>query len=75
VRASNGLGGFTRHTAKLEGDRWSGFAGLSKQIGVIAWISGELGWVSGLAPVTAGGGASPEIGRTVYGSLAFVLKL
>jgi len=75
VRASDGGGGFTDHTAKVSGSRWTGFGGLSKQIGVIAWVSGEVGWTSGFAPVTTGGGASPDIGRSIYGSVALILKL
>lgn len=74
VRASNGVG-FTDHSASLEGSRWTGFGGLSKQIGVIAWVSGEVGWTSGFAPVSGGSGASPDIGRMIYGSLALVVKL
>jgi hypothetical protein len=75
VRASDGGGGFTSHAARLEGSRWTGFGGVSKQIGVIAWMSGEVGWMSGFAPVAAGSGASPDIGRVLYGSLALVLRL
>jgi len=75
LRASNGVGGFTSHTDTLEGSRWSAFGGLSKQIGVIAWISGEVGWSSAFAPVTGGGGSSPDLGRVYYGSVALVLKL
>jgi hypothetical protein len=75
VRASNGGGGFTTSTATLEDSRWSAFGGLSKQIGVIAWISAELGWTSGFDPVSAGAGASPDVGRTFFGSVALVLKL
>lgn len=75
VRASDGGGGFTSHTATIDGSRVTYFGGLAKQIGVIAWISGEVGWASGFEPVTAGAGASPDVDRTLYGSVALVLKL
>jgi hypothetical protein len=67
--------GVTTHTATLEGERWGGFVGLSRQVGVIMWLAGEVGWSSGYAPVSAGGGPSPEIDGILYGSLALVLKL
>jgi len=69
------LTGVTTHAATVEGERWGAFAGLSRQVGVILWISGEVGWTSGYEPVNAGGGSSPEIDRILYGSLALVLKL
>jgi hypothetical protein len=75
ARAGNGVGGFTAHTATLEGSRWSYFGGLSKQVGVLAWISAEVGWTHGFDPVSAGAGASPDVGRTFFGSAALVLKL
>lgn len=75
VRATNGAGGFTSHTASVNASRRTYFVGLSKQIAVLAWASAELGWVSGFDPVTAGAGSSPDIGRTFYGSVALLLKL
>ncbi len=75
VRATNGVGGFTKHRASVDASRRTYFGGLSKQLGVLSWFSAELGWVQGFDPVTAGGGASPDTGRTWYGSVALVLKL
>lgn len=75
VRAANGAGGFTSHTASVSASRRTVFVGLSKQIAVLAWASAELGWVSGFDPVTAGAGSSPDLGRTFYGSVALLLKL
>jgi hypothetical protein len=74
VRASNGSGGFTSHTDVLEGSRRTYFGGLSKQVGIFLWLAADVGWVSGFAPVSAGAGSSPQVGRSFFGSATLVLK-
>jgi hypothetical protein len=71
LRATNN----TVHTADVEASRRTYFFGLSRQLGVLTWISGEVGWVQAFEPVVGGSGASPDQGRQVYGSISFVLRL
>ncbi len=75
ARVGIGSSAFIQRTATLEESRLTYFGGVSKQIGVIAWISGEVGWTTGFDPVNVGAGASPDVGRTTFGSVALVLKL
>ncbi len=75
VRTTTSLGGPLIATGTVESSRRTYFGGVSKQLGVISWISAEAGWVQGFDPVTGGGAMSPDTGRSWYGSVAFVLKL
>jgi hypothetical protein len=75
LRATNGAGGFTVHTADVETSRFSYFLGVSKQLGIFTWVAGELGWVEGFEPVTGGASASPDAGRQLYGNVSFALRL
>jgi hypothetical protein len=75
LRATNGAGGFTLHTADVEASRRTYFFGLSRQLGVLSWMSAEVGWVQAFEPVAGGTGASPDQGRQVYGSVSLVLRL
>ncbi|MGE0161409.1 MAG: hypothetical protein AB7T31_18675 [Gemmatimonadales bacterium] len=75
LRASDGAGSFTVQAADVEDSRRTYFLGLSKQLGIISWISGEVGWVEGFEPVAGGASASPDAGRQLYGSVALVLRL
>jgi len=75
LRATNGSGGFTQNTADVETSRRTYFAGISKQLGVLSWMSLEVGWVQGFEPVSGGASASPDPGGQVYGGLALVLRL
>lgn len=75
LRATNGGGGFTLHTADVNTSRATYFVGLSKQLGIFSWVGGEVGWVQGFDPVTGGGGASPDAGRQLYGNVALALRL
>lgn len=75
VRATEGGSVAALASGSLEANRRTYFVGLSKQIGVLSWISVEVGWVAGLDAVSYGGTISPVADRTVYGSLALLLKL
>ena len=75
VRTLTTLGTPLIATGSVDASRRTYFGGLSKQLGVLSWFSAELGWVQGFDPVTGGGAASPDTGRTWYGSVALVLKL
>lgn len=73
--ASDGAGGFVSTGRSLDASRRSYFAGLSKQIAVVSWVSGEIGWVDGFDPVSVSGATSPGRGSTLYARLALMLKL
>jgi hypothetical protein len=75
LRATNGAGGFTLDTADVETSRRTYFLGVSRQLGILSWLSGEAGWVEGFEPVEGGASASPDAGRQLYGSLALALRL
>jgi hypothetical protein len=75
LRATNGVGGFTLHAADVETSRRTYFVGVSRQLGILSWLSGEVGWVEGFEPVAGGSSASPDAGRQLYGSLALALRL
>jgi hypothetical protein len=75
VRVSDGGGGFVLHDSTLSWTRRTYFLGLSRQIGVLSWLSAELGWAEGESPVSAAGVTSPDRGRTFYGSVAILVKL
>jgi hypothetical protein len=75
LRATNGAGGFTLHTADVETSRRTYFVGVSRQLGILSWLSGEVGWVEGFEPVAGGASASPDAGRQLFGSLALALRL
>jgi hypothetical protein len=75
LRVSNGAGAFVSDAAEVGGRRRTYFLGLSRQLGVLSWLSAELGWVKPEGPVSAAGASSPGRGRTYYGSLAVLVKL
>ena len=75
LRATDGDGGFVARSADVDASRRTYFVGLSKQLGILSWISGELGWVQGFEPITGGASASPDAGRQLYGSLTLALRL
>jgi hypothetical protein len=75
LRVSTGPGASTTQTGDVATSRRSYFFGLSKQLGVLSWISGEVGWAKAFEPVQGGASASPDPGRQVYAGMALVLKL
>ena len=75
ARVSDGSGGFATVGSTLETSRTLYFLGLSRQLGVLSWVSLELGLAEGLDPVAIGSASSPDRGSTLFGSLALMLKL
>jgi hypothetical protein len=75
LRATDGVGGFVERSADVDTTRRTWFVGISRQLGILSWISGELGWVQGFDPVAGGASASPDAGRQLYGSLTLALRL
>ena len=75
ARVIDGSGGFATVGSTLETSRTLYFLGLSRQLGVLSWVSLEVGWAQGLDPVEIGSASSPDRGSTVFGSLALMLKL
>jgi hypothetical protein len=71
----DGTGGSVTVASDLDASRTLFFMGLSRQIGVLSWISAELGWAPGFDPVEMGSASSPDRGSTLFGSLALVLKI
>ena len=71
----DGGGGLVSLTSEVEASRTLYFVGLSRQLGVLSWISGELGWAQGFDPVEIGSASSPDRGSTLFGSLTLLLKL
>jgi hypothetical protein len=75
LRVGDGGGGFVSSSGTVDASRTSYFLGLSRQLGVLSWISAEVGWARGFDPVALGGASSPDRGTTLFGSLALLLKL
>lgn len=75
VRVSDGGGGFATVGSTVETSRMLYFLGLSRQIGVLSWVSLEVGLADGLDPVEIGSASSPERGSTLFGSLSLLLKI
>lgn len=71
----DGTGGLVSLTSEVEASRMLYFVGLSRQLGVLSWITGEVGWARGFDPVEIGSASSPERGSTLFASLALLLKL
>lgn len=60
----------------LDGNRTIWFGSLSRQLGILAWITLEGGWAAGFDPATGYGGAGfdPE-GSTLFGSISLLFKI
>ena len=73
---TNGQGGFVPVDGSLESTRATYFMGVSKQLGVLSWMSAEFGFVPNFDPVEAlaENVFQPE-DLTVFGSLGVLLKL
>lgn len=75
LRVSDGGTGFALSDGPIEGSRKLYFASVTKQLGILAWMTIEGGWASGLDPVAGySGGFDPE-GSTLFGSVSVLLKL
>jgi hypothetical protein len=75
IRVTDGAGGFAAASETLEASRTLYFVGLSRQLGVLSWISAEVGWARAFEPVAIGSASSPDRGSTLFGSLALLFKL
>jgi hypothetical protein len=76
LRVSNGVGGFATASGSIEGRRRLYFGSVTRQLGILAWITFEGGWADGFEPLAGypGTGFDPE-GRSLFGSVALLLKL
>jgi hypothetical protein len=76
MRVTNGVGGVAPASGSLDGRRRLYFASVSKQLGVLAWMTLEGGWADGFDPVTGyvGTGFDPTK-RSPFGSFTLLLKL
>ena len=73
---TDGVGGAVPVTAALDDRRRLYFASVSRQLGILAWITFEGGWAEGFDPVAgyAGTGFDPSE-RALFGSVSLLLKL
>jgi hypothetical protein len=76
LRVTDGTTGVVPVSGSLDGTRRLYFASITKQLGILAWVTLEGGWADGLDPVAgyAGTGYDPETG-SMFGSLTLLLKL
>jgi len=75
VRVTDGAAGFASASSSIDASRRLYFLGLSRQLGVLSWISLEAGWAQGLDPVAIGTSASPDRGSVLFGSLSLLFKI
>ena len=71
----DGSAGLLTLTPDLDTSRTLYFLGVSRQVGVLAWISAEMGWARAFEPVEIGSASSPDRGSTWFASLALLLKI
>ena len=75
LRVSDGGSGFALSNGAVDASRKLYFASLTKQLGILAWVTVEGGWAGGLDPLAGySGGFDPE-GSTLFGSVTLLLKL
>lgn len=75
LRVTDGASGSALSQGDIEASRKLYFASVTKQLGILAWLTIEGGWAGGLDPVTGySGGFDPE-GSTLFGSVSILLKL
>ncbi len=75
VRVTDGVGGFALVSERLDATRHLYFVGAAKQVGVLSWISVEVGWARGFEPVASYSGSFDPTGASVFASLALLFKL
>jgi len=75
LTVSDGATGLVETSATVEWSRTLYFFGISRQLGVLAWLSADVGWAGGADPVTLGGASSPDRGSSPFASFALLLKL
>jgi hypothetical protein len=76
LRVTDGATGVVPVSGSLDGTRRVYFGSITKQLGILAWVTVEGGWADGLDPVSGytGTGHGPEKG-SMFGSLTLLLKL
>jgi hypothetical protein len=76
LNVTDGATGIVPATGSLDGTRRLYFGSLTKQLGILAWITVEGGWADGFDPVAGytGTGHDPEK-RSTFGSVTLLLKL
>lgn len=76
MRVWDGLGGVATASGSIDGRRRVYFASLSRQLGILAWLTVEGGWADGFDPVGGytGTGFNPE-SSSLFGSVSVLLKL
>jgi hypothetical protein len=76
LSVTDGGPGVVPVSGSFDGRRRVYFGSLSKQLGILAWLTVEGGWASGFdsVPGYAGTGFDPE-GGAVFGSVTLLLKL
>jgi hypothetical protein len=74
IRFASG-GGPALVEGSIEDGHPSYFVGLSRQLGVLAWVAAEVGWFRAGDPLVYGGVASPDGGWSVFGSLSLLLRI
>ncbi len=75
IIANDALGGAVLAEGGLDDSRTLYFASVTKQLGVLAWMTLEGGWARGFGPVGGYRGGFDPGGSTVFGSVALLLKL
>jgi len=76
LRVSDGLGGVAAASGSIEGRRRLYFASITRQLGVLAWMTFEGGWADGFDPVTGYTGTGFDSqSRSLFGSASILLKL
>jgi len=76
LNVTDGVTGIIPASGSLDGTRRVYFASITKQLGILAWITFEGGWADGFDPVAGytGTGYDPEAG-SMFGSVTLLLKL
>ena len=73
---SDGLAGVVASSGALDGRRRVYFGSVTKQLGVLAWLTVEGGWAGGFDPVSGYVGTGYDPGsRSLFGSVTLLLKL
>lgn len=76
LRVTDGATGVVPVNGSLDGTRRLYFGSVSRQLGILAWLTIEGGWAQGYDPVAGylGTGHDPEEGA-LFGSVTLLLKL
>jgi len=73
---SDGLAGIAASSGSLEGRRRLYFGSVTKQLGILAWLTLEGGWADGFDPIAGYTGTGHDPGsRSLFGSVTVLLKL